>query len=125
NQLDRHMVEPRLRNCDLIVACSHYIANKIRNTFPQIGTRCRVIYNGADVSSFAPKGQCNLVRPGRKSLLFVGRISPEKGIHILLEAFKKVVEHYPQVELRIIGPEWIAPPQYIVRVTDDEEIMGV
>jgi len=125
NQLDPRMVKPRLRNCDLIVCCSHYIANKIRNAFPEFGNRCRVVYNGVDVDNFAPNGQCDIGEPAKKTLLFVGRISPEKGVHVLLEAFKKVVERYPQVELRIIGPEWIAPPEYIIRLTDDEKILDL
>ena len=35
----------------------------------------------------------------------MGRISPEKGLHILLEAFNKVILQYPQVQLKLIGPE--------------------
>ncbi len=35
--------------------------------------------------------------------LFVGRISPHKGIHVLLEVMRKVWEVQPQIELQIIG----------------------
>lgn len=35
--------------------------------------------------------------------LFVGRISPHKGIHLLLEMMRKVWEVNPQIELKVIG----------------------
>ena len=36
-------------------------------------------------------------------LLYVGRISPHKGVHILLEAFRIVREKYPTAKLVIVG----------------------
>ena len=38
-----------------------------------------------------------------KSILFFGRISPYKGIHILLEAMKSLHQIYPEVKLIIAG----------------------
>ncbi|MEM2915561.1 MAG: glycosyltransferase family 4 protein, partial [Candidatus Bathyarchaeia archaeon] len=44
------------------------------------------------------------IRNGIKRLLFVGRVSPEKGVHVLLEAFQKVISRYPKAQLEIVGP---------------------
>ncbi|NEO76306.1 glycosyltransferase family 4 protein, partial [Moorena sp. SIO4G3] len=40
-----------------------------------------------------------------KQILFVGRISPEKGVHVLIDAFNQVVSRYPNVQLKLVGPE--------------------
>ncbi|GBF80255.1 glycosyltransferase family 4 protein [Aphanothece sacrum] len=101
-QLDHQMVERQLQGVNMVIGCSDYITNKIRNQFPNIP--CETVYNGVDINHFN-------VNPDIKknndivTLLFVGRVSPEKGIHILLEAFNKVIEKYPQVQLKIVGPE--------------------
>jgi glycosyltransferase involved in cell wall biosynthesis len=87
SQLDRHMIEKRLLQTDLIMGCSHYIVNKIKAQFPQFADKCCTIFNGVDVEQFTPILE-QTSSPGNDypRLLFVGRLSPEKGIHILLEA---------------------------------------
>jgi len=39
----------------------------------------------------------------RKTILFVGRLVPEKGILDLYEAYKLIVPHFPEYILRIVG----------------------
>lgn len=102
--LDTVMIERQIRQVDLVIGCSDYITNKIRNSFPQI--KSKTIFNGVDVNHFAPTTNYSKSKEnGIKQLLFVGRISPEKGVHVLLEAFNKVVLHYPHVQLKLVGPE--------------------
>jgi len=48
-----------------------------------------------------------------KGLLCVGRISPEKGVHVLLEAFEQILQQFPDATLTIVGPEWISPREDI------------
>jgi glycosyltransferase involved in cell wall biosynthesis len=43
----------------------------------------------------------------------VGRISPEKGVHVLIDAFKHVLRKYPRIQLDIIGPRWVAFKPFI------------
>jgi glycosyltransferase involved in cell wall biosynthesis len=45
----------------------------------------------------------NLLRDTQKSILFFGRISPYKGIHILLAAMKSLHQIHPEVKLIIAG----------------------
>lgn len=40
-QLDRKMIERRLRDVDLIIGCSQYITEKVRRFFPQFAKRCQ------------------------------------------------------------------------------------
>jgi len=109
-QLRRKTVERRLRGCDLVIGCSRYLTDSIAAAFPQFADRCRTVHNGRDVSRFAPQ------REGRQAgrrLLYVGRVSPEKGLHVLLRALPAVVERFPDARLTIIGPEGEAPHELL------------
>jgi glycosyltransferase involved in cell wall biosynthesis len=104
-QLDYSMIERRLRDVDLIVGVSHYITEKICNRFPQFSKRCKTVYNGVDVTTFVNE-KCHgaSMENDIKQLLFVGRVSPEKGLHVLIDAFHEVVSCYPHTQLEIVGP---------------------
>jgi len=117
-QLDRAMVARRLQMADLVLGCSRYITTKIREAFPQFASRCRTVPNAVDVRSFAAvPGDAQPRRNGPR-LLFVGRISPEKGLHVLLEAFRQVADQHPQAHLEIVGPDAVAPREFIVALSD-------
>jgi len=69
-----------------------------------------IIPNGVDTEFFRPglKDKQILDRYGLEEqsyILFVGRVSPEKGMHILLRAFKQIVNDVPKnFKLVIVGP---------------------
>lgn len=125
-QLDREMIEQRLREVDLIIGCSNYLTEKIRSRFPQFADRCYTVYNGVNVNKFV---SANNKRDNKKKdikrLIFVGRVSPEKGLHILLDSFKKIVEQYPKLQLEIIGPTNPCPLEWIVAVSDDPKVSAL
>ena len=50
------------------------------------------------------------------SILFVGRVSPEKGVHVLLQAFPLIKKAVPSARLSIIGGRGAAPYDYICRL---------
>jgi glycosyltransferase involved in cell wall biosynthesis len=125
-QLDPVMIERRLRQVNLVLGCSEYITEKIRRQFPHIANRCQTVFNGVDVHRFVNEDAAGgSIRKNGKRLLFVGRISPEKGIHVLLDAFQKVVEHDPQVQLDVVGPGGDVPFEFIVLVNDDEKVSAL
>ena len=122
-QLDRTMIENRLKEVDLIIGCSEYITEKIRLVFPQFAERCQTIYNGVDVDYFVSQNShVSANKNGVKRLLFVGRVSPEQGLHVMLEAFQEVVKHYPQAQLEIVGSASISPIEFIVALSDNPKI---
>ncbi len=79
--------ERRLHKIDLVIGVSDYITQGTRARFPAIAERCHTVYNGVEISRFSPSPNVP-VQSGRR-LLFVARVSPEKGVHILIRAFKK------------------------------------
>ena len=125
-QLDRKMIASRLRKTDLIIGCGKYTMQKIRIRFPEFASRCYTVYNGVDVNHFSEKRRINfLERDSIANILFVGRISPEKGLHILLDAFQKITQHYPQVRLTIAGPQVSMPSDFVFKISDDSSISGL
>lgn len=122
-QLDRAMIESRLREIDLVIGCSEYITEKIRRRFPHFAERCQTVFDGVDINYFVSKNRRSASeKNGIKQLLFVGRVSPEKGVHVLLDAFQKVMEHYPQAQLNIVGGHGSLPVQFEVALSDDPKL---
>jgi glycosyltransferase involved in cell wall biosynthesis len=123
NQLDRTMIQKRLARADSVIGCSEYITEQIRQRFPEFAERCQTVYNGVDIEKFAEQKDNLKNREERaKQLLFVGRVSPEKGIHILLEAFAKVIERHPETHLKIVGLTQLIPYEFIVALSDDPKV---
>ena len=126
-QLDKSMIANRLKYADIILSCSDYITEKTRRSFPGFARRCHTVYNGINANNFLPDNNKEIknTEESHKNLLFVGRISPEKGVHILLDAFEKVHEVYHNLHLQLIGPQTPAPEEYIVAVSDDPKVFGL
>jgi glycosyltransferase involved in cell wall biosynthesis len=121
-QLDAAVIERRISAADLVLGCSDFIAAGIRRRFPSLAQRCRHIYNGVDLARFArPPG----IQPNPKQLVYVGRIAPEKGVHILLDAFHIVLAQHPDAKLEVIGPETIVPREAMFPVCDDPHLLQV
>lgn len=124
--VDHKLNDKRLPFTDLILSCSDYMTQKIKSQFPAYANRCKTLFNGVDIQAFSGTRKNNANETGcAKKILFVGRISPEKGIHVLIEAFKKLVSDFPEAELHLIGPKNPLPPQYIVTLSDEEKVQGL
>jgi glycosyltransferase involved in cell wall biosynthesis len=113
---DRRITERRLLEADVILGCSEFITGNIRRAYTAVAPRCRTLWNGVDPEQFqgAPGPSGAGVR-----FLFVGRVSPEKGVHLLIEAFRRVAERRPDVEMEIAGPRWVAFKEFIDPLDED------
>jgi len=119
-QLKRKMIESQLKKTDLIVGVSEYITDKIRRRFPKFAHRCKTLINGVDIDAFANDNRHHdSDKENVKQLLFVGRVSPEKGVHVLLDAFQMVFKRYPQVHLTIVGAQVSLPIDFLVGLSED------
>ncbi len=123
--LDRAMMERRIRSSDLILGCSRYITDSVRRRFPQYADRCHTIYNGVDPGRFVPADRGSGHPAASRRVLFVGRVSPEKGLHILLEAFQIVARECPESRLQILGQLGSAPPEFIVAPAEDPQVASL
>lgn len=126
NRLNQKAIAKRLAQVDLVISCSDYVTNKIKERFPQYASICKTVNNGVDANYFVP----SLEKPSRHShaspqLLFVGRISPEKGIHDLIEAFIQVSVKYPQAILRIIGAHIVVAKELLFDLQPEPEVQAL
>lgn len=117
SQLDRGWVARSLAAVDLIVGCSEHVTGLVRARFPEHADRCRTLPNAIDVESFDPGPEPDPARPPH--LLAVGRVSPEKGVHVLLEAMARVGAARPEARLEIVGGFGQLPFDYLVGLSDD------
>jgi glycosyltransferase involved in cell wall biosynthesis len=119
-QLDARLIERRISAADLVLGVSDFIAAGVRRRFPAFAQKCGHVYNGADMALFA---RCPGVQPTPKQLLYVGRLAPEKGIHILLDAFRIVLAQHPDAHLTLIGPELVFSRETIFPNCDDPHVL--
>ncbi len=91
---------------DGAVACSRYVQGCIEERAPALRGRVHVAYNGFDPERFRP------VEDGTRSstIVTVGRVTPDKGTHVLVDAFRCLAADRPELELVIGGPLWITDP---------------
>ncbi|MGL5794522.1 MAG: glycosyltransferase family 4 protein, partial [Waterburya sp.] len=126
NRLEKEAIAPRLEQADLVLSCSDYITNKIADRFPEYADKCKTVNNGVDSSYFVPSPSSrreNLTNAPK--FLFVGRISPEKGVHDLIDAFIKVIEKYPQATLTIIGAHIIGAKKLLFDLQPEPEVQAL
>lgn len=122
-QMDSPWIAPRLAQADCIMGCSKYITGKIQQRYPQLAHRCVTVYNGVDLGADT-KLTANNAADGPR-LLFVGRISPEKGLHVLVDAFKIIRKSLPQAHLDIVGPSWVCPAEFLADMDDAGLLEGL
>lgn len=121
-QLARGAVRSRLAQADLVLGASAYITEKIGERFPEYRGRLDTLYNGVE-TNFEPKQDYKA--HGGVRLLHVGRISPEKGLHVLVEAFNELVERHQDLTLTFVGEESPIPIQMAVDLFADPEVQAL
>ena len=120
-QLDYNMLRRQLANVDSVVTVSDFVTDRARARFPERAAAIHTIGNGVDIRRFIPDTQRNNgVTQHAPRLLFVGRISPDKGVHLLVEAFDRVARERPDVELTLVGKVGMLPFDLVnLLLTDD------
>ena len=96
-----------LQNAKKITVVSSYLANKIGKINLSFLKKTEIISMGVDLKLFNPKKynssfkkKYNINGP---FLLYVGRLTPEKGVEYLIQAMPSVLKKFPQTKLMIIG----------------------
>lgn len=93
-----------------VIACSQFMRREVQDYFGVPDDKVDIIANGIDMralnratpetirrmrSRYAPNGE--------KLLFFVGRMTYEKGLHVLLQAMPSILEMYPNTRLLVGG----------------------
>lgn len=127
SQMDRSKVAEQLAEVDCVVAVSDHVADLFRSAYPGFAGSVATVYNGVDGEAFRP-GQSSTARRRPMDgprLLFVGRVSPEKGVHTLIEAFRLVLKRCPGATLELVGPRADLPQRYLVGLSSDPLVKGL
>lgn len=117
SQMPRKAVAEQLQHVSAVVAVSGHVERLFRAAFPDYGGQVAVVHNGVDTDTFCPPPICATKRP--RSIIFVGRLSPEKGVHTLIEAFAKLTADHPDLRLDLVGPRTELPRRFLVELSDD------
>jgi glycosyltransferase involved in cell wall biosynthesis len=96
------------RNAKLVVTVSNYSAKKAVQLYNVDETKIRVVPNGVDTAKFKPTNNAEAMKRNfglgnRRTVLFVGRLIPRKGLMFLVEAAKRVVKEYADTIFVIVG----------------------
>jgi spore coat protein SA len=105
-----------LGKADRVVCVSDYIRRQAVRRFPEHAHRFSVVFNATDPRVFMPYGaearrrleSVVTLEPGRRYLLYVGRLAPIKGVHVLIEAFRDVHRRMPDARLLIAGSSFFS-----------------
>ena len=118
DELDAGWIGHRLDAADVLIGCSDFITDAARARFPEARCRFQTVYNGVDPDRFGIRDWDAEPGPERR-LLYVGRGSPEKGTHVLVDAFGRLRRDDPAWQLDLIGGVGAAPARYVVAITND------
>jgi glycosyltransferase involved in cell wall biosynthesis len=119
-ELPATTVAKRLKAADLVMGCSSYISEGVRASFPRLPVPTEALHNGSSPDSLSQDlddrlgAAEELKSPLDKIVLFVGRISPEKGVHSLIGSMRTVLERVPNARLVIAGGFYPNPPSPLI-----------
>jgi glycosyltransferase involved in cell wall biosynthesis len=86
---------------DRFAAVSRAVAERLRDVAPSFAGRTRVIPNPIRLPhAFTCPEHLNR----RNRILYAGRIHPEKGLDLLVDAFSGLSKDFPAAELAFVGP---------------------
>jgi glycosyltransferase involved in cell wall biosynthesis len=125
-QMDHGRAARYLRDADCVVSCSDFVTNEIKASFPDYADRAFTVHNGVDIRRFPMRSAPPPADPDRpRRIVYVGRLSAEKGVHILIKAFAQVAKQIPNVQLDIIGPANSPAYEYMVPISDDPNVLAL
>lgn len=88
-----------LRQAKVVTACSRFTLDDAESRFGLPPGRGKVIFNGVAVGDQPATSPAS----GPRYVLALGRVVEKKGFDLLLQAFARVADHHPDVELHIGG----------------------
>lgn len=92
---------------DAITSCSTALAADIATAFPEWRSRIRAIHNGLDAARFVASIDPTAVQDpqllGRRYVLNVGTFETKKAQEVLVQAFHKIADRFPDLLLVLVG----------------------
>ena len=96
----------RVFNPDACIFVSDTIRQRALKWIPWL-SNTHVVHNGADESMFFPALRSNGSSNAIPTVLFVGRVIPAKGVHVLVEAMRILQHREVNIRCRIVGASFL------------------
>ncbi|MAE42878.1 hypothetical protein CMO93_03840 [Candidatus Woesearchaeota archaeon] len=104
NQLFKKLQYFVIKNCDKITVNSEATKKELVQRFPEYSSKVKIIPMGVNINLFK---KTKIKKPKKyiknKILLFVGRLSDQKGLQYLVDSMVDLVRYDKQIKLLIIG----------------------
>jgi glycosyltransferase involved in cell wall biosynthesis len=99
-ELDTRIERIIAHKADVVLALSEAMKRGIAASAGISSRKVEVVSNAVDAQVFYPTAATR-----RPSILYVGRITAEKGVDILIKAMPLILKEIPDAELTIVGPK--------------------
>jgi glycosyltransferase involved in cell wall biosynthesis len=124
--LDLDLLRRDLADVDAVATVSEFVTARARARLPDMAARIHTVGNGVDVHRFKPAIPGRYVREDAKRrrplrLLYVGRIAPDKGVHLLTETVDRLIREGVELELTLIGKPGLMPYDLLSRLLRSDE----
>ncbi|WP_050184019.1 glycosyltransferase family 4 protein [Domibacillus robiginosus] len=119
-KVESAIAEAAFKEVDWVFTVSKFVAEDTAKKFPGASAKIQPLYTGVDLEDYAPiwskKGRKwrNKIRSlytldSKDSvILFVGRLVPDKGCHLILTAMNEILKNAKHAKLLIVGSKWYA-----------------
>src|SRR6185312_2705005 len=124
-QLDLELLRRDLPHVDAVATVSDFVTARARARLPAMAARIHTVGNGVDVQRFRPAArvrerEAHELRRRPLRLLYVGRIAPDKGVHLLTQAVDLLIREGVSLELTLIGKPGLMPYDVLSRLLGGE-----
>lgn len=127
-----------IKRVKFITTVSRFISSGVKKLYPEAAPKLHTVYSGVDINKYRPLWCAEAMQlrdqlraryglSGKKVILFVGRLSPKKGAHILIKAIGKVLPSHPDTALVLVGSKWYGENQedsYVRQVRQMADELG-
>jgi len=99
---DRPIFTRGLQAASRVLCVSDFIRRHTIERYPSVEPQTATMYNGVDGEVFSPRESAS---PDGPVVLYVGRVEERKGVHVLVDAFERIISaRVPHARLLIVGP---------------------
>lgn len=98
-KIERHV----MKKADAIIAVSSYTKNLIVKYYGIEESKVTVIYNGIEIDKNIKHEKKPILKPNKKVVLFLGRVTHQKGPWHFIEVAKKVIEKDKNIHFIMAG----------------------
>jgi spore coat protein SA len=115
------MLDDLALQVDRVAVCSRFLRDCFSATSPALAAKTHVVFNGVNRELFSPREETR----DPKTILFVGRFDPEKGVLQLIQAFARVLQAHPDARLVVGGTTGFGTHQETTYVRQVRELANL